>query len=87
MLWNVRASEKKGATARVLRSMDAILLIIGIDYGVCRIVIWPGPDVNKHGFRGKHMHFVLLIIPIFLSFSVFNSPLGQYVGYAPGKLG
>jgi hypothetical protein len=30
------------------------------------------------------MHFVLLIIPIFLSFSFFNSPLGQYVGYAPG---
>ena len=29
---------KKGATARVLRS-DTILLIIGIVYGVCRIVI------------------------------------------------
>jgi hypothetical protein len=28
----------KGATARVLRSMDAILFIIGIVYGVCRIV-------------------------------------------------
>ena len=41
MLWNVRASGEKGATARVLRSikMDAILLIIGIVYGVCRIVI------------------------------------------------
>ena len=33
---------EKGATARVLRrdqEMDAILLIIGIVYGVCRIVI------------------------------------------------
>ena len=69
------------------QEMDAIVLIIGIVYGECRIVIWPGPDVSKHGFRGKHMHFVLLIIPIFLSFSVFNSPLRQYVGYAPGRLG
>jgi hypothetical protein len=51
--------------------IDAILLIIGIVYGACRIVIWPRSDVNKHGFRGKHMHFALLIIPIFLSFSVF----------------
>jgi hypothetical protein len=42
MLWNVCASGKKGAIARVLRfdqQMDAILLIIGIVYGVCRIVI------------------------------------------------
>ena len=42
MLWNVRSSGEKGATARVLRSikeMDAILLTIGIVYGVCRIVI------------------------------------------------
>ena len=35
-------SEKKGGTARVFeigQEMDAILLIIGIYYGVCRIVI------------------------------------------------
>ena len=34
-------SGKKGATARVEidQEMDAILLIIGIIYGVCRIVI------------------------------------------------
>ena len=67
---------KEGATARCFeidQEMDAILLIIGIVYGVCRIVIWPRSDVNKHGFRGKHMHFALLIIPIFFSFSVLNS--------------
>jgi hypothetical protein len=42
MLWNVRALGKTRATTRVLRSiqeMDAILLIIDIVYGVCRIVI------------------------------------------------
>jgi hypothetical protein len=43
MLWNVGASGKKGTTARVCfeidQEMDAILLIIGIVYGVCRIVI------------------------------------------------
>jgi hypothetical protein len=42
MLWNVRASGKKGATVRVFeidQEMDAILSIIGIVYGVCRIVI------------------------------------------------
>ena len=40
MVWNVRVSGGKGATARVLRSTKKwILLIIGIVYGVCRIVI------------------------------------------------
>ena len=42
ILWNVCISGKKGATARVLRSSRNgrhILLIIGIVYGVCRIVI------------------------------------------------
>jgi hypothetical protein len=44
MIWNVRASGEKGATARVFeidQEIDAILLllIIGIVYGVCRIVI------------------------------------------------
>jgi hypothetical protein len=42
MLSSVRASGEKGATARVFeidQEMDAILLIIGIVYGVCRIVI------------------------------------------------
>jgi hypothetical protein len=42
MLWNVRASGKKRAIARVFeidQEMDAILLIIDIVYGVCRIVI------------------------------------------------
>ena len=37
MLWNVRASGKKGATARCFeidQEKDAILLIIGIAYGV-----------------------------------------------------
>ena len=75
MLWNVRTLGKKGATARCFeidQEMDAILLIIGIVYRVCWIVIWPHSDVNKHGFRGKHMHFALLIIPILLSFSVFK---------------
>jgi hypothetical protein len=33
------------------QEMDAILLIIGIVYGVCRIVIWPRSDVNKHGMQ------------------------------------
>jgi hypothetical protein len=43
MLWNVRASGEKGATAvfwdRSTQEMDAILLIIGIAYRVCLIVI------------------------------------------------
>jgi hypothetical protein len=37
MLWNVRASGKK--SVEIDQEMDAILLIIGIAYGVCRIVI------------------------------------------------
>ena len=41
MLWNVRTSGEKGATAHVEidQEMHAILLIIGIAYGDCRIVI------------------------------------------------
>jgi hypothetical protein len=42
MLWNVRASGEKGATCscfKIDQEMDAILLIIGIVYGVCRIDI------------------------------------------------
>ena len=42
MLWNVRTYGKKGATARCFeidQEIDAILLIIGIVYGVCLIVI------------------------------------------------
>ena len=41
MLWNVRTSGEKGATAHVEidQEMHAILLIIGIAYGVCRVVI------------------------------------------------
>ena len=53
---------------KIDQEMDAILLIIGIAY----VVFLSCSDVNTHGFRGKHMHFALLIIPIFLSFSVFN---------------
>ena len=41
MLWNVRTSGGKGATAHVEidQEMHAILLIIGIIHGVCRVVI------------------------------------------------